>query len=91
MPTDTVSEVVTRPALSTFATGSYTGAESIFQQGQTLTLNLAKQADLAVAACNSAPAFTVNYSEALSVVITKTASAVTAQFSLNVNATVAIT
>ena len=91
MPDAALSEVVTRPYLSPSATGSYTGDESIVESGSTLTLNLVKDADLAVAACHGQAPFTIAAQEALQVTLTKTASVISMHFALDMRAEVQIT
>lgn len=86
-----VSEVVTRPLVSPSATGSYTGDESIVESGSSLTLNLVKDADVTVAACNGHDPFTIAAQEALQVTETKTATVLTLHFALDMRAQVQIT
>jgi hypothetical protein len=89
-----LAEDVSRPLVSANANGAYQGDEAIAQNdptGQTLNLSLFKSANLAVAACSSAPAYTVQANEALNLTITKTATLITVHFALDVNATVSVT
>ncbi|MFC3068997.1 hypothetical protein [Phenylobacterium soli] len=92
MPDATLSNVVTRPLVTPYATGTYNGAESIFASGDTVNLNLSKQVDLMSAAQSGVPQYSLLSNEALSLVFTKSvAGQLTAQFSLNVTAAVNIT
>lgn len=91
MPDATLSNVVTRPLVSPYATGAYTGVESITASGQTVNLDLTKTADIAANAVGGVTPYAMTANETLSVVFTKTAAALTAQFSLNVFATVTLT
>lgn len=89
-----VAEVVTRSLATPYATGAFNGDETIVTSGpmnQTLNLSLAKSGQLAVTACQSAPAYTVNFNEALNLTVTKTAALITVHFALDINETVSVT
>lgn len=89
-----LAEDVSRPLVSSQATGAYQGDEAIAQTdptGQSLNLSLFKSASLAVAACQQAPAYNVQATEALNLTITKTLTLITVHFALDVNATVSVT
>jgi hypothetical protein len=91
MPNTTVSETVTRPFVSTAASGTYSGDEFIAQNGQTLNLDLTKSASLVAPATSSSLAFAVNASEALAETVTVANGQVSINFSLNLDINVAIT
>jgi hypothetical protein len=86
-----VSEVVTRLLANPVASGSYLGVESASQVGQTLTLDLFKQASLTISGCASSPQLTVMTTQSLDETVTKTANQVTVHFSLALSTSVAIT
>ncbi|HEV2531364.1 Ig-like domain-containing protein [Phenylobacterium sp.] len=91
MPDAAVSEVVTRSVANPFASGSYEGVETASQVGQSLTLDLFKQANLTVSGCPSSPQLSIMTTEALDETVTKTANQVTVHFSLSLSTSVAIT
>jgi hypothetical protein len=91
MPNTTVSEIVTRPFVSSAASGSYSGDEFIAQNGQTLNLDLTKSASLVAPATSSSLAFSVNANESLAETVTVANGQVAINFSLSFDINIAIT
>jgi hypothetical protein len=90
-----VSETVTRPVATSFATGAYSGDEFIDQNGSALSLDLIKSGQLSVTPGSNAPPYSISADETLSTTANKVqtlaGTQLTLHFDLSVDATVQLT